>query len=492
MVNRFAVTAARSLFGPAGPATIRVRDGRVTDEADAADGVVDTGPAGLLLPAPANAHDHGRYFSPLSFGISDQPLEPWLAGLALQPTLDPHLNALAYLSRLARRGVAATMHLHRARPIDILIEEAAQTCSAAELVGIRLAFAVPLQDRNHVAYSCGPGALPEVGPPWHPERRTPVSELLACADHIAAENDSARVEIQYGPLGPQWATDELLGAVAERSATTGRRVHMHLLETERQRQWADAAHPHGLLRHLDNLGLLSPRLSIAHGVWLRPNEIQLLAERGVTAVVNTSSNLRLRSGTAPVAEFAAAGLRWSMGLDGNCLDDDNDAFREMRLLALLHAGTGLDARIEPAAVFRAAVDGATAVHRGPSAWGLTSGAAADMVVLDTTALERGLLVPPRDDLALLFTRGSSTQVRHLWVGGRHVVRDGTVTGVDEAAALTELNCQAEALAPHSAWRRLPAVQERIVEHYRQEGHLRPTSCPWVVPQVRRGSQIFGQ
>ena len=87
---------------------------------------------------------------------------------------------------------------------------------------------------------------------------------------------------------------------------------MHLLETSYQRAWLDANYPGGIVRYLDAIGLLSPRLTLAHCAWARPDELALIAERGATISVNTSSNLHLRSGIAPLAEnasSAAAGWR---------------------------------------------------------------------------------------------------------------------------------------------------------------------------------------
>ena len=123
---------------------------------------------------------------------------------------------------------------------------------------------------------------------------------MALADDVAAAADGPGFNVQYGPNGVQWCSDELLQAVAEASHRTGRRVHMHLLETKYQRQWADAAYPDGVVRTLDEIGLLTPRLTLAHCVWARPDELELLAERGVTISVNTSSNLHLHSGLAPM------------------------------------------------------------------------------------------------------------------------------------------------------------------------------------------------
>ena len=87
-------------------------------------------------------------------------------------------------------------------------------------------------------------------------------------------------------------------------------------------------------------GLLSPRLTLAHCTWARPEELELLAERGAIISANASSNLSLRSGIAPVAEMIKRGCRVALGLDGATLDEDDDALRELRLSHLLHGGTG--------------------------------------------------------------------------------------------------------------------------------------------------------
>ncbi len=138
-------------------------------------------------------------------------------------------------------------------------------------------------------------------------------EYIALADEVAAAAAGPMFDVQYGPNGIQWCSDALLEAVAEASQSTGRRVHMHMLETRYQRDWADREHPDGMVKHLDRIGLLSPRLTLAHCVWARPDELELLAERGVTISVNNSSNLHLRSGVAPCRECwrRAAASPWA-------------------------------------------------------------------------------------------------------------------------------------------------------------------------------------
>jgi cytosine/adenosine deaminase-related metal-dependent hydrolase len=134
--------------------------------------------------------------------------------------------------------------------------------------------------------------------------------------------------------------DAILERIAEGSALSGRRVHMHLYETQATRRNGPRPPIRRAAAHLDAIGLLSERLTVAHGVHLDDADCALLAERGVHVSVNTSSNLRLRSGIAPVARFLRHGVRFGLGLDGMAFDDDEDALRELRVAWRLRAAGG--------------------------------------------------------------------------------------------------------------------------------------------------------
>ncbi len=222
--------------------------------------------------------------------------------------------------------------------------------------------------------------------------------------------------------------EETLAAVAEASARTGRRIHMHCLETRAQREWADAAYPDGMLSWLDGLGFLSDRLTLAHGVFLRPDEAALLAARGVIVSVNGSSNLRLRSGIAPVATFRAAGLAFGLGLDGMALDDDEDMLRELRVTWLLQRGFSGERTLEAGDLFAAVCGDGRRSVLGPDGGGsLAVGAPADVMVLDAAAMERDVIDPDIDPLDLVLTRATRRHLARLVVGGRDVVVDGRAT-----------------------------------------------------------------
>jgi cytosine/adenosine deaminase-related metal-dependent hydrolase len=270
-------------------------------------------------------------------------------------------------------------------------------------------------------------------------------EFIALVDDVAAAAAGPMFDVQYGPNGVQWCSEALLAAIAEASARTGRRVHMHLLETRYQRAFADATYPGGMLKHLDAMGLLTPRLTLAHCVWARPDELELLAERGVTLVNNNSSNLHLRSGLAPVARMLERGCRVAIGIDGSALDEDDDALREMRLAHLLHVGTGFRvATTREQSLRMAFANGRLSVMNTADGGALCPGQPADLLLLDWSAVDDDRL---RDDLApldLLFSRATADHVSELIVAGHTVVKDGKVTGVDLPFARREVVAQMRA------------------------------------------------
>ncbi len=439
----------------------------------------------LVLPALANAHDHARTFRSATLGAFARPLESWLPFLGIVPGVDPYLCAATSFARSARRGVAALMvHYTRIQGTLPYLEEALAVARAAHDVGLHIGFAVAMRDRHGIAYCEDVRVLEAL----HPDVRSAVAHRLAAPATSAAEQITRvdelnavlhgagldrQVTLQYGPTGVQWCSDALLEAIACASADTGRPVHMHLLETQYQRQWADATHPDGIVRHLGRIGLLNPRLTLAHCTWARPDELALLAEHGVTIAVNTSSNLGIRSGIAPVAEMLRQGCRIAMGLDGLALDEDDDALREMRLTNALHRGWGYDETMSPAQLW------AFAAHHGRRSVGavdeggrIATGEPADLMVLDWESLDDDGLWPDIDPLELLLARAHGSHLRQLFVGGRLLVDEGRVITVDEDALKAEMLAQVRSrLRDEPQWARwreqVQVLAEDLGPFYRQ-------------------------
>jgi cytosine/adenosine deaminase-related metal-dependent hydrolase len=446
------------------------------------DGRIDAITAGsgdaLVLPPIVNAHDHARVARLSQIGSYDVPLEAWMPFLALIPAVDPWLASAVSFGRSARGGAGAVMaHYTRVQGLTDFPTEARAVARAARDVGIRVALAVQCRDRHPLVYGPSEPVLSRLSPASCAcvENRflrppLPAAEQVALVEAVAAEIEGDLVTVQYGPAAVQWCSHDMLERIAEGSATHRRRVHMHLLETRYQRDWADQTYPEGIVRFLDRIGLLSPRLSLAHGVYLRPDEMELLAERGVTIVVNTSSNLMINSGIAPVPELLRRGCRVATGLDGAAFDEDEDALREMRLTYNLHKSRGFEITLAREQLLRAAFEnGRFAVTGDANTAGITAGGPADLLVLDWPGLSAELVEPDVPPLDLLLARGARNHVRDLIIAGRPVVRGGQTTNIDlptlEAELLARLRAGFDSTADVRA--ALPELMAALAGHYHQ-------------------------
>jgi len=470
---------ARPGHGPAeDDVVVTVEDSRIAAiESGVADGA---GTGRLAVPALVNAHDHGFGLRPVDFGVLDDALEPWIAGWGLRPQIDPYLETLVAFGRMARAGIGATIHCHNSHRADRMVEETAAVVRAARDVGIRLGLSCPILDRNSWVYG-GPEALRPFlsDADWNALSSSipvdaPAEVQIARVDEVAAAHESSMVCVQYGPVGPQWCQDRTLELIAEASAQNERRVHMHLLESKRQREWFDHVYPDGVLRFFDKIGLLTPRLAVAHGVWLREEEAAMLAERGVTVVSNPSSNLRLRSGVAPLGMLLRQGVEVAFGLDGTGLDDDQDLWRELRLANVLQGGTGLEPEMPVEQLFDAALLGGARVIDGASDRGvLQKGRAADFAVIDLNALTEDLVLEMTDLSRLLLARMTAARVSDLMVAGEAVLADRRLVNVDFEAAQQELRAQSAAASEDLAERHRKAdcMREAIRAYYAAGAHL---------------------
>jgi cytosine/adenosine deaminase-related metal-dependent hydrolase len=325
-----------------------------------------------------------------------------------------------------------------------LVEEARAIGRAAADVGIRIAFAIAVRDQNPVVYGDAEPVLSALRPADRSTIeqlfvRAPMSpqDYIALTDEIAAAIAGPMIDIQFGPAGVQWCSRPLLEAVAANSAQTGRRIHMHLLETVYQRAWADQNYPQGIVRYLRDIGFLSERLTLAHCIHARPDELEMIAASGARIVTNFSSNMHLRSGLAPIAAAHGCGCRIAVGVDGLALDEDDDALREMRLVQMMHGGLGFKRTWTPAEFFALAVRNGRAATGAPGEGELKPGAPADFVVIDLDRLDRDRILAV-DPIELLFARGNSSVVRDVVVGGQTVVQDGRCITVDLDAIEHEL------------------------------------------------------
>jgi 5-methylthioadenosine/S-adenosylhomocysteine deaminase len=456
---------------------------RITMAAERVTALAPTAPAGtglIALPGLCNAHDHARAVRATALGGFDKPLESWLMYLGVIPGVDAYVAAASSLARSALRGAGRVMiHYTREQGLVDPVSEARQVAKAARDVGVQAGFAVAMRDRNNIAYGDDAAVLAALPA----ELRTrigarfgkpplPATEQLARVEAIAAACHGPGFNVQYGPTGVQWCSDTLLRAIAEGSAQHNRQVHMHLLETRYQREWADHHFPQGIVRYLHDIGLLSPRLALAHCTYCTMQELELIAASGARIAVNTGSNLGLRSGIAPVAQMLAAGCHVAMGLDCLSLDEDDDALRELRLLHHLHKGWGYGTKLSHAQAWRIACEqGRHSISGVETSDAISVGGLADVLILDGHSLMEDRLFDDIDILDYVLARATAAHIKRVIVSGKTIVDNGRVLGVDYPALMTELmSTLRSALDPADTWRAsVRALDGELAKLYHQHG-----------------------
>jgi cytosine/adenosine deaminase-related metal-dependent hydrolase len=452
------------------PGAFEVVDGRITG-LRSADGQADN----FVIPAFANAHDHARPISPTSFGAANRPLEGWLFRLAAMTPQDPYNAAAAPFARAARSGCTSIMaHYTRAHGPMSYPDEVAIVAKAAADVGVQIAFAVSMRDMNPLVYGDHSGMMSGLPAGARSEIEKifgnplpPIKVQMEMVEATVTAAHGPRFNVQYGPNGMQWCSRALLEAIAEASERTGRRVHMHFLETRYQREWADKHAPQGAALYLKEIGLLSPRLTLAHCVWANDDDLELLAEAGVTIATNASSNLHLRSGVAPIGKAIRMGCKVAIGLDGSALDEDDDIIREMRLGHFLHAGWGYEENVSREEYLVDAVTHGRAANGCAGSGSIAEGAEADFIELDLATLDRDRIMPV-DPLDYLFARATRAHVKRVVADGKIIVEDGKILGVDLDAIETEMRERYRKQMPTregflAAW---PHLDQALIAYYR--------------------------
>jgi cytosine/adenosine deaminase-related metal-dependent hydrolase len=381
----------------------------------------------LLLPGFVNAHTHSSELWQRGM-ISPLPLELWLAELYDFALLDPeqiYLSAVTTaIETLQSGGTTVVDHLVLIPGQEL--ETVAAAVRGYQDVGIR-AFVGPLIQDQAMTQGIPSGAAD-----W---RHAPYSL-----------STQAVLDMMVAPTGIQMCSDALFEGVSELSDRASLCRHAHLLETRAQQMLAQEKYGHSAVQHLQNLGFLSDRTSLAHCVWLDEPDIQILAETGSTVVHNPLSNLRLGSGTAPILKYRQAGVNVAFGCDGSASNDAQDLLEVIKIGSILHHPTDPDYQhwITPReAVEMAALGGAKGLKLDAQLGSLQVGKTADLVLYDLTQLS---LLPRTDPIGLLVLGRPTNTVSHAWVNGKLIIADHQVITVD-------VNQLRQQLFDRSQWQR---------------------------------------
>ncbi len=268
-----------------------------------------------------------------------------------------------------------------------------------------------------------------------PTGRSP-EETVAYTAHLAETyRNDPWVFPACAPHSPYLTDERYLTALDEISARYHIPFHIHMAETEAEQTAFFERHGKREFEHFAALGLLSERMIAAHCVWLSPEETALIARHGVTVVHCPSSNLKLGSGIAPVAEILAHGGKVAVGTDGSASNNNLDLLAEAELAAKVQKGVTRDPTVLPAITALRMVTSIPGAALGGSFGRLIEGGSADLVLV---RLDGSDLAPVYDPAAALIYAASPRDIAGVWVNGRKVVEEGTILSVDLPRLGTEI------------------------------------------------------
>lgn len=245
----------------------------------------------------------------------------------------------------------------------------------------------------------------------------------------AAAASGGLVGFRYGVGTLLGQTDAMLDAGIAHAANRGWPVHTHLHETRAELDAARERWGRRTIAHAAGLGLLDLPVVAGHAVWVEPDELALLAERGVGVAHNPVANAILGSGVAPVPALRDAGIAVGIGTDGAASNDSQNMLEAIKLAALLQKVHALDPAVidAPTVLRMATLDGARALGLDAEIGSLEPGKKAD-VVLFQDSVE---VAVQHDPAGQLVYGGSPRAVSDVLVDGRRVVQDHRCTSVDE-------------------------------------------------------------
>jgi len=214
---------------------------------------------------------------------------------------------------------------------------------------------------------------------------------------------------------------------------------IHLAETDDENRLSLERHKARPVAALTALDFWKAHPVIAaHGVWIQPDEIAVLAKNHVGVSHNPESNMKLASGTAPVPQYLEAGVATGLGTDGAASNNDLDMFEAMRQAAFLHKLMSKDPRMLSArtALEMATIGGARVIGQEQRLGSLETGKLADVVVV---RMDRPRQTPMYDPISHLVYVTRGDDVDTTIVNGRVLMQGGKVLTLNEASVLAAAN-----------------------------------------------------
>jgi guanine deaminase len=448
----------------------------------AGDTIAEIGPPGLAAPAGAasidasdrllhpglvNAHTHGH--GNLAKGLHDRwTLETLLTAsqwIGTGRTLeDKYLSSLIGAAEMVLKGCTAAYDLAAEFPLPS-VEGLSAMAKAYENVGMRAVLAPMVADLTF--FEAIPGLMESLPPSLQKEvesfRMSPWKATAQQMRKALRDWSFKDVCLAVAPTIPHHCSDEFMIACRDLAREYDVGIHSHVAESKVQVVAGYRRYGKSLAAHMDDLGLVNERFTVAHGVWLDDEDMKRLGDRGSSVAHNPGSNMRLGNGLANMRIMLERKVNVGIGTDGaNCADNLN-MYEAMRLASFSSKVQGPDWQrwITTEEALRAATEGSARVLGLERQIGrIAPGYKADIVFLD---LHHTNWIPTNDPVNGLVHTEDATAVHSVMVGGRMVVQDRKLLTVDLAKlAAQAAESQARRAELTDAARQLYQRLEKVV------------------------------
>lgn len=417
---------------------ILLRDGVIADIGHALESSGEIVEAGQLIVTPGLVNTHHHLYQSLTRavpGAQNALLFGWLQHLypiwARFGPEEMHVSAQVGLAELALSGCTLSSDHLYLYPNGARLED---TIHAAAELGMRFH---PTRGAMSIGESDGglpPDALVEK------EDRI-LEDMIRVVDAFHDSSDGSMCRVGLAPCSPFSVTRDLMRAAALLARDKGVMLHTHLAENDEDIAYSEANFGCRPGQYAEELGWTGDDVWHAHCVKLDGTEIDLFARTRTGVAHCPCSNCRLGSGIAPVRHMRDAGVPVGLGVDGSASNDTGNLMAEARTGMLLQrVAQGADA-MSAREMLEIATRGGADILGRPDCGRIAIGKRADLALWDTT----GIASAGSWDPAALLLAGP-TQVRHLFVEGRQIVRDGHITTLDLPRVIERQNRLARNLA----------------------------------------------
>jgi 5-methylthioadenosine/S-adenosylhomocysteine deaminase len=439
---------------------VLVRDDRIAEVgsgvyagAEVPDRRIDCGDR-LIAPGLVNAHTHSQSSTMAGFGDRlSHPAFMWLTQAHTSRRTADEIRLSVLLTAYGMMTSGSTAAIDHFPGQRFTLDDMDAVLSAWSETGMRVALGMRFFD----------GAFSDIFPavPLPEPLKTrigqvellkpqPIAELADLMDAtIRKWHGRPRLSVFPAPSNPDRCSDAALLLCAELAERHDTGIHTHLLETKKQAELAEARYGTSMVRHLDELGVLSDRWSCAHSIWLTDDDIDLMAARNATAVLNPESNDRIGTGLARAPDMLRRGVRLALGTDGSGANDNLVLHEAMRAVAVSHRSREPDRSrwITAGDVMRMATAGGAGALRHPALGQIAPGFVADLVVY---RLNAPWWVPVNDIVNQLVFAETGASVDTVLIDGRIVVEHGAVTTFDVDGLLREVRAMTQSLRTRNA------------------------------------------